>query len=103
MKEYLVKDLDGDGKNDTYALAWNYTEPAFAMPFIGGYGGCIIDEENRPTLNTSAVVRAAQLIYDLATTHNVIPRECDYETANALLLIFSWKFINRTKATESVY
>lgn len=86
MGKNLVKDLDGDGKPDTYALAWNYTEPAFAVPFIGGYGGWIVDENRNPTLNTPAVVKAAQLIYDLANKYKIIPRESDYETANALFL-----------------
>jgi len=86
MGKNLVKDFDGDGKPDTYALAWNYTEPAFAVPFIGGYGGWIVDENRNPTLNTPAVVKAAQLIYDLANKYKIIPRESDYETANALFL-----------------
>lgn len=86
MGKSLVKDLDGDGKPDTYALAWNYTEPFFAVPFIGGYGGWILDDQDNPTLNTPAVVKAAQLIYDLANKYKIIPKECDYETANALFL-----------------
>jgi maltose-binding protein MalE len=43
-----------------------------------------MDEQSRPTLDTDAVAQAAQLIYDLANTHRIIPRECDYEIANAL-------------------
>jgi maltose-binding protein MalE len=86
LKSELVKDTDGDGDPDTYALAWNYTEPAFAVPFIGGYGGWIVDENRNPTLNTDAVVHAAQLIYDLANKHKIIPKESDYETANALFM-----------------
>jgi arabinogalactan oligomer / maltooligosaccharide transport system permease protein len=82
----LVKDTDGDGRNDTYALAWNYTEPAFVAPFIGGFGGWIISDDFRPTLNTEPVRKAAQLIYDLANKYKIIPRECDYETANAMFL-----------------
>ncbi|MFZ0390522.1 MAG: extracellular solute-binding protein [Calditrichia bacterium] len=82
----LVKDTNGDGRPDTYALAWNYTEPAFAVPFIGGYGGWIVNENNQPTLNTPAVVKAARLIYDLANKYKIIPKESDYETANALFL-----------------
>jgi len=82
----LVRDLDGDGQPDTYALAWNYTEPAFVAPFIGGYGGWIINEKYQPTLNSKPVRQAARLIYDLANKHKIIPRECDYETANALFL-----------------
>ena len=80
----LSVDKDGDGRPDRYALAWNYTEPFFAIPFIGGYGGWIFDENHKPTLNTEATVKAAQLIYDLANKHKIIPKECDYEIANAL-------------------
>jgi arabinogalactan oligomer/maltooligosaccharide transport system permease protein len=82
----LTKDLNGDGKPDRYALAWNYTEPFFAVPFINGYGGQILDENNRPTLNTTATIKAAQLIYDLANKDRIIPLECDYEISNALFL-----------------
>ncbi len=83
----LTRDLDGDGQIDQYALVWNYTEPFFAAPFIGGYGGWIIEETNgkyKPTLNNEPVIKAAQLIYDLANTHKIIPPESDYEIANAL-------------------
>jgi len=81
----LTKDLNGDGKTDQYALVWNYTEPFFAAPFIGGYGGWIItDSTFQPTLDTPAVVDAAQFIYDLAHVSKIIPIECDYEIANAL-------------------
>ncbi len=84
MGKELTKDTDGDGKPDRYALAWNYTEPFFAIPFIGGYGGWIFDSLYHPTLNTEATVKAAQLIYDLANKYKIIPKECDYEVANAL-------------------
>lgn len=80
----LTQDLNGDGNPDRYALAWNYTEPYFVVPFIGGYGGWIMDEHNQPTLNTQSVVKAAQLIYELASKYRIIPRECDYEISNAL-------------------
>ncbi len=72
------------GQANYYPLVWNYTEPFFAVPFIGGYGGWVIDENNQPTLDHPAVVKAAQLIWDLAHVHKVIPVECDYEIANAL-------------------
>ncbi len=82
----LTKDFDEDGKPDRYALAWNYTEPFFAVPFIRGYSGNILDQQSRPTLNTEATIKAAQLIYDLANKDRIIPIECDYEISNALFL-----------------
>ena len=69
----ITKDTDGDGKPDHYVLAWNYTEPYFAVPFIAGYNGSILNEQNAPTLNTEATVKAAQLIYDLANKDRLIP------------------------------
>ena len=65
-------------------MVWNYTEPYFAVPFIGGFGGWIIDDQNRPTLNTPAVANACRFIYDLGHKYRIIPTECDYEIANAL-------------------
>lgn len=86
MGKALTRDSDGDGRPDSYALAWNYIEPYFVIPFIGGYGGWVLDENNNPTLNTLAVINAAKLIYDLANKYQIIPRESDYETANAMFL-----------------
>ena len=82
----LTKKSDNHAASDRYALAWNYTEPFFAVPFIGGFGGWILDDQNNPTLNTEAVINAAKFIYDLANTQRIIPTEADYETANALFL-----------------
>lgn len=86
MGKELSSDENGDGQPDRYALAWNYIEPYFVVPFIGLFGGWILDEHDQPSLNTPAVVAAAQFVYDLANKYKIIPRECDYETANALFL-----------------
>lgn len=80
----IAANSEKEGSQLKYALAWNYTEPFFVIPFIGGYGGWIFDEDMNPSLNTVATVKAAQLIYDLAMVHKIIPAECDYEVANAL-------------------
>jgi len=84
MGDSLTVDRDNDGRIDQYTLVWNYTEPFFVVPFIGGFGGWILDRDNRPTLNTDPVIRAARLIYELANVHRIIPLECDYEISNAL-------------------
>lgn len=81
LKEKIPQTKDGSTR---YVLAWNFIEPFFFVPFVGGYGGWIMDENNNPTLNTEATVKAAQLIYDLGNKYQVIPRESDYEFANQL-------------------
>jgi len=84
INELIALKESFEGTRVQYVLAWNYTEPFFAVPFIGGYGGWVFDENFNPTLNTEPVRKAAQLIYDLVNRYKVIPKECDYEIANAL-------------------
>ena len=43
-----------------------------------------MDEEGNPTLDTKATVDAIQFILDLRDKHRVIPRESDYDVADAL-------------------
>jgi arabinogalactan oligomer/maltooligosaccharide transport system permease protein len=80
----LTKDTNGDGRPDTYGLAWNYTEPFFFVPWIAGFGGTFFSEEKGPDLNSQAVKDAFAFIRDLRTVHKIVPSESDYETANAL-------------------
>ena len=37
----LTKDTSGDGNIDQYGLVWNYTEPFFYAPWLGGFGRLI--------------------------------------------------------------
>ena len=80
----LTRDEDGDGRMDYYGLAWNFEEPFFFVPFLGGFGGWVMDESAHPTLDSPATVAAFQFMYDLKFTHRVLPSESDYDTADAL-------------------
>ncbi len=81
----LTKDLTGNGRIDQYGLVWNYTEPFFYVPFLTGFGGQVMNnEQTRPTLDTEANVRALNFIQELRDVHRIVPREADYEIADAL-------------------
>ncbi len=80
----LTKDLNGDGKTDQYGLVWNFTEPFFFAPWVGGFGGWLITDEGQPSLNTEPMVNAFKFIKSLRDEHKIIPKECDYEIANAM-------------------
>ncbi len=81
----LTKDLTGNNRIDQYGLVWNYTEPFFYVPFLAGFGGWVMDEaQERPTLDTEANVRALNFIQELRDVHRIVPREADYEIADAL-------------------
>jgi len=80
----LTKDTDGDGVIDQYGLVWNFTEPFFYVPWIGGFGEWFINDDGTPNLDTEANRNAFSFIKSLRDEHGIIPKECDYETANAL-------------------
>ena len=80
----LTKDTNGDGKIDQYGLTWNYTEPFFFIPFMTGFGGWIMDENDRPTLNTTGTVNGLKFVRDLRDVYKIIPNEADYNIADAL-------------------
>lgn len=80
----LTTDIDGDGKIDRYGLVWNYTEPFFFIPFMTGFGGWVMDEEGNPTLDNIGVVNGLKFIRDLRDVYRIIPREADYNIADAL-------------------
>jgi arabinogalactan oligomer / maltooligosaccharide transport system permease protein len=81
----LTKDLTGNGRIDQYGLTWNYIEPFFYIPFLSGFGGWVLDEtQTRPTLDTEANVKGLKFIQDLRDKYRIIPRESDYEVADAL-------------------
>jgi len=84
MGKELTKDIDGDNRIDIYGLVWNFTEPYFFIPFLGGFGGWVMDDKGNPTLNSPSIVEAFKFIVALRDEHKIIPQECDYDMADAL-------------------
>jgi arabinogalactan oligomer / maltooligosaccharide transport system permease protein len=79
----LTLDRNGDGVIDQYGLVWNYTEPFFFIPFYTGFGGWVLDERLRPTLENTAAERSFEFVRSLRDTWRIIPKECDYEIADS--------------------
>lgn len=81
-----TRDSDGDGRKDRYGLVWNFVEPFFAIPFLTGYGAWVFDDSGKPipALDTPQSVTAYQFILSLQKKYGVVPRNCDYETADSL-------------------
>jgi len=80
----LTRDTTGDGRIDQYGIAWNFTEPFFFVPWVAGFGGKFFDAGTGPALDTPAVRDAFGFLRDLRDKYRIMPRESDYETANAL-------------------
>ena len=79
-------DADGDGRIERYGLVWNFVEPFFAIPFLTGYGAWVFDDSGGPVpaLDTPESVAAYEFILSLRDVYRVVPRNCDYETADSL-------------------
>ncbi len=84
MLQATTRDANGDGTPETYGLTWNYREPFFFIPFLTGFGGWVMDDDGRPTLDTEATVRAIRFVLDLRDRYHVIPGESDYDVAETL-------------------
>ena len=77
-------DENGDGVADRYGLVFNTVEPFWLVPFLGGFGGWIMDAQFRPTLDSPAMVKALAFVRDLRLKYAVMPKECDYQQAETL-------------------
>ena len=80
----MTIDTDGDGKIDQYGLVWNFTEPFFYVPWMGGFGEWLLTDSNMPNLNTDGNRKGFEFIKSLRDEQKIIPKECDYEIANAM-------------------
>ncbi|MEN6364833.1 MAG: extracellular solute-binding protein, partial [Rectinema sp.] len=57
-------------------LVFNFTEPFWLAPWIGGFGGRVFGADGKtPTLNTKAMSDALQFLYDLKSTYKIMPAE----------------------------
>ena len=84
MAKEQTKDTNGDGSNDQYGLVFDMKEPFWLVPFLGAFGGWVMDSDNNPTLNTPAMVDALRFMYKMKTEDRVMPRECTYELADTI-------------------
>ncbi len=73
-----------DGRTDRYGLAFEFNEPFWLVPFLTAYGGWVMDDQNRPTLDTPAMVKALTFVSDLREKDKVVPRECNYQLMDTL-------------------
>ena len=80
----MTIDTDLDGKIDQYGLVWNFTEPFFYVPWLGGFGEWLLTDDDIPNLDTDGNIKGFKFIKSLRDEHKIIPKECDYEIANAM-------------------
>src|SRR5688572_1230308 len=68
------------GKPDaTYGFVLNTSEPYWLAPYLGGFGGWVLDGSRKPTLDTPAMVAALRYLKSLRDEAGIMPREADYQ------------------------
>lgn len=67
-----------------YGLAMNYRDPLWLVPWLSGFGGWLVDEDDQPALDTAAMVEALRFLHDLKFEYRILPPEADYELADGL-------------------
>jgi maltose-binding protein MalE len=84
LGQQLTVNTKGNGIPERYGLVWNYTEPFFYVPFLSGFGGWVMDDNDQPTLDTQANIDGLNFIKDLRDKYKIIPADADYNIAEAL-------------------
>jgi arabinogalactan oligomer/maltooligosaccharide transport system substrate-binding protein len=78
-KDFMAKNPGSVG------LAWNFTEPFWLVPWLGGYDGSVFGSDGKtPTLNTDAMVKTLTLVSQFKNVDKITPQECDYACADGL-------------------
>jgi arabinogalactan oligomer/maltooligosaccharide transport system substrate-binding protein len=78
-KDFMAKNPGSVG------LAFNFAEPFWLVPWLGGYGGKVFaDDGKTPTLNTDAMVKTLTLVSNFKNVDKITPKECDYNCLDGL-------------------
>lgn len=80
----LTVDENGDGKPERYGLVFDTSEPFWLVPFLGAFGGWVMDAQHRPTLDSPAMANALAYLVRLKNELGVVPRECDRQLADTM-------------------
>jgi maltose-binding protein MalE len=79
----VTRDDDDDGRPEVFGLVYNMLEQFWLVPWLGGFGGWVMDEQLAPTLDSEAMASALAFLKRLKDL-GVTPRECDYPLADTL-------------------
>ena len=72
-------------KGDQVGIAFNQNESFWLVPFLGGFGGSVFaDDGVTPTLDSEAMRKALEFLYELKFAAKVTPQDADYREADEL-------------------
>ena len=71
-------------RDGVYGFAMNLTEPYWLVPFLGGFGGWVMDAQAQPDARHAGHGAGADLPQGPARPARLMPQECDYQIAETL-------------------
>ncbi len=78
-KAFMAKNAGSVG------LAWNFDEPFWLVPWLGGYGGAVFSDAGKTaSLNTPQMVSALTLLAKFKNTDKITPNACDYNCMDSM-------------------
>lgn len=70
-----------------YGLIYDYGNYYFHIPWIGGFGGTVLDKNNNPTFTSKAQIESAKFVKSMISGENkIMPDEADYNIMMTLFL-----------------
>ncbi len=70
---------------DNYGLVFNLGEAFWSVPWLGGFGGQVFEEDGvTPSLDTPEMKKTLSFLRSLKFEHGITPTECDYNGADTL-------------------
>ncbi len=82
--EAFLRAAKANTRDGRYGFAMNVTEPYWLAPFLGGFGGWVMDAQGTPTLDTPAMAQALEYLAGLKNREGIMPKESDYQIAETL-------------------
>jgi len=106
MDAFIAKAKELTKAPDQYGFAYPLNDAFWALAFLGGFNGKVMDDKGNITLDTEAMKKTSQLLYDFKYKHQIVPKEADYNVASNLfkegklgfIINGPWAFDEYTKA-----
>ncbi len=74
-------------KDEIYGLVFNQTEPFWLVPWLGGFGGKVFQEDGvTPNLDSPAMVGALGLLHQWKFQDQILPLESGYASSETLFM-----------------
>lgn len=84
MAMMYQKNDNANMEENTYGFLYNSKEPFWFVGLFNGYGGRVMDEDLKPTLNTESMVKALQLVADIRDKYKLGEVGMDYEMPDTM-------------------